>query len=812
MRPMPRSGWALTLASVLLPAAHGFGNMGEVADCSCPAHIPASFIVDPGWGTHICAKSRRWGTAVCAATETDPYGGDGVVVSSVSMASAATYDGKVHPSALGQHEHLRYDNHMGHVEDVPDFEGFEKHLTADERDELALEKAMLLDDEASTAMDAGVAAVHYIEKALAQTTTKVHIEGFEGLVEGLGLYPEVFLRPRTGVGNQHLTVPCKLDNYGQDLRQIVASNEPDGVFSPPVEFSCATGFAFGDIIKVVAYDANGNRVLAFQCTVAGAGVETCRNARNPEAKTTYQLLLPEAKANTAPKPGGAVPQRAFTFDESAEGERKMLAEFTFEDPAELSRLSLYKETPENANEYAWTRHTGYSSTTHVNGHETGPSSGSKSAYYMLADATNVDQDNAAVLEFDAVPGANLLTFDYHMFGDDVRGLRVDWKRFARANWCVVWFAHGQQGSAWQTAEVPLFKEPAVIRFVAIRGKGWRGDVAIDNVRFYNETSNRGNYKFYKTNVAKATDGELVDHEGKTFLWYSLKEKDKPKFITSYELLDLRCYRDGSTCVRAYTFEDGFPLNWTVTSGHGFYSWHWFAGCMSTEPTTHAHLTGPCTGHNGGKTSHYLGADATDAAYGDKAELTTPAYAATVVGFWYYAFGVHQGSIEVFSKVEGQPWQLIWQTSGDQGPEWKYAEVNLQTYNGVGEVPPVQTRWTMTRGKTWQSDVALDDVQFMVLDEATTMNPIGAVAPAATVFAAEVVMPSPSPLPPPSPSPPSPPPPSPPPNAPPSPPPNAPPSPPPSPPPPSEPPTPPPPTPPPTPPPSPPPSSPPVMRR
>ncbi|KAJ1639041.1 hypothetical protein T492DRAFT_833231 [Pavlovales sp. CCMP2436] len=144
----------------------------------------------------------------------------------------------------------------------------------------------------------------------------------------------------------------------------------------------------------------------------------------------------------------------------------------------------------------------------------GPSrSAENSQWYLVADATDVLPSSYATTEFAAVDEANLLTFDYHMYGDDIRALRVDWKRLDSVAWCIVWFAHGEQAQGWQHAEVPLFASPAYIRITAIRGADYKGDIAIDNVRFYKEGDDRGNIKFYKTTVAKATDGELVDMAG-----------------------------------------------------------------------------------------------------------------------------------------------------------------------------------------------------------------------------------------------------------------------------------------------------------
>lgn len=117
---------ALAAAAVaLVPTAHAFGNVGEPADCSCPVHMPPAFVVDPGWGTHTCARSQRWGSAVCAATSPVDVLGSDLIPAGALAAMMSNPHGLAHASALGQHEHLRVSRHL-HIDEHPDFESIEK--------------------------------------------------------------------------------------------------------------------------------------------------------------------------------------------------------------------------------------------------------------------------------------------------------------------------------------------------------------------------------------------------------------------------------------------------------------------------------------------------------------------------------------------------------------------------------------------------------------------------------------------------------------------------------------------------------------
>lgn len=119
---------AALLAGFIAPRAHAFGNIDEPADCSCPVHTPPAFVVDPGWGTHTCARSQRWGVAVCAASEMDIYGSTAISAGTREALSALPH-GRGHSSALGQHERLRVSTHPTR-DDMIDFQAFEKSYAA----------------------------------------------------------------------------------------------------------------------------------------------------------------------------------------------------------------------------------------------------------------------------------------------------------------------------------------------------------------------------------------------------------------------------------------------------------------------------------------------------------------------------------------------------------------------------------------------------------------------------------------------------------------------------------------------------------
>lgn len=82
-----------------------------------------------------------------------------------------------------------------------------------------------------------------------------------------------------------------------------------------------------------------------------------------------------------------------------------------------------------------------------------------------------------------------LKFWYHMFGADIGTLNVIQKTGpGNRSEILLWTLSGQQGNTWLNARVSLSKSPNRnywIVFEGVRGNGYRGDIAIDDIQFTN---------------------------------------------------------------------------------------------------------------------------------------------------------------------------------------------------------------------------------------------------------------------------------------------------------------------------------------
>lgn len=82
-----------------------------------------------------------------------------------------------------------------------------------------------------------------------------------------------------------------------------------------------------------------------------------------------------------------------------------------------------------------------------------------------------------------------LRFWYHMFGADIGTLNVIQKTGpGNRSEILLWTLSGQQGNTWLNGMVSLSKSPNRnywIVFEGVRGNGYRGDIAIDDIQFTN---------------------------------------------------------------------------------------------------------------------------------------------------------------------------------------------------------------------------------------------------------------------------------------------------------------------------------------
>lgn len=135
------------------------------------------------------------------------------------------------------------------------------------------------------------------------------------------------------------------------------------------------------------------------------------------------------------------------------------------------------------------------------------------------------------------------------------------------------------------------------------------------------------------------------------------------------------------------------------------NWTWYSGATPSSST------GPDFDHTFGTTAgHYFYTEASgytsklailDGPCYDVSSLTTPG-----VVFWYHMYGSTMGTLTLEASDDMcNTWVPVWTLSGDQGNQWRMAQVDLSAFTGS----IISLRFKGLTGSNYYSDMALDDI-------------------------------------------------------------------------------------------------------
>ncbi|XP_028396383.1 MAM and LDL-receptor class A domain-containing protein 1-like [Dendronephthya gigantea] len=218
-------------------------------------------------------------------------------------------------------------------------------------------------------------------------------------------------------------------------------------------------------------------------------------------------------------------------------------------------------------------------------------------------------------------GNQYMKFSYHMYGGDVGTLKI------YANNRMISSQTGNQGNQWVQAEQPIislrresehFLLLFQVKFEGIRGNDYEGDIAIDAISF-TPGSCSSSANSVKCNFDQNSLCSLTNSQNDDFDW-TIGRGSTP------------CYQTGPS-------QDVFGL--------GYYAF-----IETSSPRSQ----------------------------GDKAYLASPKVSgAQCLKFSYHMFGVSMGSLIVYQSMNGLMTE-VFKMSGDQGNQWKKAEVELSSGN------------------------------------------------------------------------------------------------------------------------------------
>ncbi|XP_058525682.1 MAM and LDL-receptor class A domain-containing protein 1 [Ochotona princeps] len=287
-----------------------------------------------------------------------------------------------------------------------------------------------------------------------------------------------------------------------------------------------------------------------------------------------------------------------------------------------------------------------------------------------------------------------IIFHYHMYGNGIGSLSLIQVSVSNQTKILLNLTT-EQGNFWKREELALFgEEDFQLRFEGIVGKGYRGDIALDD-------------------IVLTENCLLPDHSVKEERTVPLSKGNCP--YGYQECQNGKCYRqkqscnfvddcgdntDENECGGSCTFEDGW-CGWQNSLAENF---DWVLGVGS-----HQSLRPPEDHTLGNENGHFIYLEATPMGLrGEKAHLKSPVWqessAACTLSFWYFISTKATGSIHVLIKTEKDLWE-VWQESKDSGNHWQKAVVML------GKLRNFEVIFQGIRTRDLGGGAAVDDIEF-----------------------------------------------------------------------------------------------------
>ena len=428
-------------------------------------------------------------------------------------------------------------------------------------------------------------------------------------------------------------------------------------------------------------------------------------------------------------------------------------------------------SPFNTSSYSWRVQSGstLSSSTGPDGdHTTG------SGIYLYTEASNGSQGDEAVLLSPCFnfSGAGLIRFSfwYHMYGAAINTLYIEIMTPSHT-WITIDSLVGQQqtasGDPWLKKEYVLPDTTCQIRFRAIRGNSYTGDIAIDDIRIENVP----NYDLILSSIERPVSGcEHTSTDTVTVMVINGGLQDITSFTLAFSLdtgntwvtetytgllssLDTLIYDFSNTVdlsdtgeyyLMVYVSEANDTVNYNDTLGVSLYYFdmqlpytenfetfsttpapgvldnNWTAYPFNTSSyswdvnsgSTTSSSTGPDGDHTTGS-GIYLYTEASNGNQGDEAILTSPCIdASSIVGtafvsFWYHMYGATIDRLYLEYLNASDEWviadSIVGQQQTTSTEEWK----NKIAFVPASELKKI--RFRAIRGSSYTGDIAIDDI-------------------------------------------------------------------------------------------------------
>ncbi|CAM4599204.1 unnamed protein product [Lepidochelys kempii] len=286
-----------------------------------------------------------------------------------------------------------------------------------------------------------------------------------------------------------------------------------------------------------------------------------------------------------------------------------------------------------------------------------------------------------------------ILFYYHMHGVNIGSLTI-YQVTASNQDKILLHLTGNQGNFWQRKLVLLdADEDFQITFEGQVGKGYRGDIALDDITFTKECLPSPDLSAEPTappSTGSCSDGYWECQNGKCY-----RPEQSCNFVD-----DCGDNTDENECGTSCTFEKG-RCGWQNSLADNF---DWVLGVGSPQS-----LRPPRDHTLGNEIGAFLYLEAAPVGLrGEKAHVKSFRWkesgTACMMSFWYYTSSKATGDIQVLIKTDNGL-SKAWSESGNPADEWKKAELHL------GKLRNFEVIFEGIRAKDLGGGAAIDDIEF-----------------------------------------------------------------------------------------------------
>lgn len=405
--------------------------------------------------------------------------------------------------------------------------------------------------------------------------------------------------------------------------------------------------------------------------------------------------------------------------------------------------------------------------------------GTSQGTFIYTESSNGNSGDTAIFESPVLNLKNLsiptLKFWYHMHGTQINKLHIE--ASIGNGWQTLHTLNNQQQTdyddAWkkQLVDLSSFKQKCVkLRFRAIRGNGYRGDIALDDIEIF-DFNNKPTIKF-SSSIAHICRGHKVkfldksccgttsrawtfpggqpststkkepvvqyDTAGKYNVSLKVQNSNGADSLTKYYPINVRTNQQLPGSEDFETFYPGNPgtfyNDWEAEKTNKF---EWQVNTGSTNSSG----TGPVKDHTKGTSNGvYVYTEASYVSGGEKAYLFSPCYKLpdsqrVYLSLWVHMYGNGIDTIH-FDVYDGQNWHkdhffIAGEQQTSHTDAWKKFVVNLSAFTGKD----VLIRFRSIRRGGYKDDKAIDDVN--IFSEKMELSPdslhLGFNAPGSTSY-------------------------------------------------------------------------------